>query len=66
MVKYKDTASKVTPGSRSITIEGVHIEGTHLMDEDGDITAALASALPEGVEEFTIKIKLGLPEEDEG
>lgn len=65
MVKYKDTASKVTPGSRNITIEGVHIDGTHLMDEDGDITAALASALPEGVEEFTIKIKIGLPEEDE-
>ena len=35
------------------------------MDEDGDITTALASALPEGVEEFTIKIKIGLPEEDE-
>jgi hypothetical protein len=34
------------------------------MDETGDIASALANTLPEGVEEFTIKIKIELPEEE--
>lgn len=63
MIKFKDSASRVTPGSRNITIDGVRIEGGKLVDEAGDIVSALAETLPDGVDEFTIKIKIELPDE---
>lgn len=63
MIKFKDSASRVTPGSRNITIDGVRIEGGKLVDEAGDIVSALAETLPDGVDEFTIKIKIELPNE---
>lgn len=64
MVKFKDSAPRTTPGSRNITVEGVRIEGGKLVDESGDIVSALADSLPNGVEEFTIKIKIELPDEE--
>ena len=63
MIKFKDSASRVTPGSRNITIDGVRIEGGKLVDEAGDIVSALAETLPDGVDEFTIKIKIELQDE---
>ena len=63
MIKFKDSASRVTPGSRNITIDGVRIEGGKLVDEAGDIVSALAETLPDGVDEFTIKIKIELSDE---
>ena len=63
MIKFKDSASRVTPGSRNITIDGVRIEGGKLVDEAGDIVSALAETLPDGVDEFTMKIKIELSEE---
>jgi len=63
MIKFKDSASRVTPGSRNITIDGVRIEGGKLVDEAGDIVSALAETLPDGVDEFTMKIKIELPDE---
>lgn len=63
MIKFKDSASRVTPGSRNITIDGVRIEGGKLVDEAGDIVSALAETLPNNVDEFTIKIKIELPDE---
>lgn len=64
MIKFKDSASRVTPGSRNITIDGVRIEGGKLVDEAGDIVSALAETLPDSVNEFTIKIKIELPNEE--
>lgn len=63
MIKFKDSAARVTPGSRNITIDGVRIEGGKLVDEAGDIVSALAETLPDGVDEFTMKIKIELPDE---
>ena len=63
MVKFKNYAPRTTPGSRNIVVDGVHIEGGKLVDEMGDIVTALAETLPEGVDEFTIKIKIELPDE---
>jgi len=63
MIKFKDSASRVTPGSRNITIDGVRIEGGKLVDEAGDIVSALAETLPDGVDEFTMKIKIELSDE---
>ena len=62
MVKYKDSAAKTTPGSRNITVDGVRIENNRLVDENGDIVNALADSLPKGTDEFTIKIKIELPD----
>lgn len=64
MVKFKDSAPRTTTGSRNITVEGVRIEGGKLVDESGDIVSALADSLPDGVEEFTMKIKIELPDEE--
>ena len=64
MIKFKDSASRVTPGSRNITVEGVRIEDNKLVDESGDIVSALKGSLPEGTDEFTIKIKIELPYEE--
>ena len=63
MIKFKDSASRVTPGSRNITIDGVRIEGGKLVDEAGDIVSALAETLPDGVDEITMKIKIELSDE---
>ena len=63
MVQFKDSAPRTTPGSRNIVVDGVRIEGGKLVDEMGDIVTALAETLPEGVDEFTIKIKIELPDE---
>lgn len=64
MIKYKDSAPRTTPGSRNITVEGVHIENGKLVDEEGDIVNAIAESLPNGVDEFVIKIKVELPDEE--
>ena len=64
MVKFKDSAPRTTPGSRNIVVDGVRIESGKLVDESGDIVSALAETLPNGVEEFTMKIKIELPGEE--
>ena len=63
MIKFKDSVARVTPGSRNITVEGVYIDNGKLVDEEGDIVNAIAESLPKGIDEFTIKIKVELPDE---
>jgi hypothetical protein len=65
MVTYKDTEKKTTSPKRNIKIEGVRVDGDYLTDECGNIASAVKEVLPPGVEEFTIKITLELPEEEE-
>ena len=65
MFKVKDNPSKKTSGKRSITIDSVSIEDGILVDENGSIVDGIAENLPEGVDEFTIKIQVLLPEEGE-
>lgn len=64
MFKIKDNPSKKTDGKRSITINSVSIEDGILVDENGSIADGIAENLPDGVEEFTIKIQVLLPEEE--
>lgn len=64
MFKVKDNPSKKTDGKRSITVEAVSIEDGQLVDENGPIAEGILENLPEGVEEFTIKIQVLLPEEE--
>lgn len=65
MITVKDSESKVTAAKRNITIKNVRIENNVLVDEDGAIAAAIAAKLPENVEEFTIKISIELPDEND-
>ena len=65
MVSYKDTEKKMTTPKRTIKVDCVSIEDGVLCDEDGAIAERIADALPNGVEEFTLKITINLPEEGE-
>ena len=65
MITYKDTERKTSTPKRHIKIEAVSVEGDQLCDEEGNIAQRLADALPEGVEEFTIKVSINLPDDEE-
>lgn len=62
MFKVKEVDSKITPAKKNITISGVKIDGSTLVDEDGSIVDKLADEI--GNDEFTIKISIELPDED--
>ena len=63
MIKIKDTQSKITAPTRTITVSNISIKKGHFVDEEGSIVEKVVSNLPEGVSEFDIKIKIELPEE---
>ena len=63
-VTYKDTEPKPQVAKRNIKIDGVSIENNQLIDEEGNIANRLADILPNGVDEFTLKITIVLPDED--
>ena len=65
MVSYKDSAKRVTSPKRTIKVDNVRVEGGKLTDEAGDIVEAIAESLPDGVEEFTIRIQVDLPGDEE-
>lgn len=63
MLKVKDLESKPTVPKRTITVDCVSVEDGKLVDENGPIAPEIAKVLPEGVEEFVVKITVALPEE---
>lgn len=65
MIKVKDTESKKTSPKRNITISGVSIVDNKFYDESGEIVEGVLDALPDPSTEFTIKISIELPDEDE-
>lgn len=65
MVKVKNTEAKVSVGKRTITVSNVSIEDGLLVDEDGSIAERIENVLPDGVTEFTLKIVIELPEDEE-
>lgn len=65
MVTYKDTVKKTTTPKRNIKVDCVSIEDGYLVDENGNIAQGIKESLPPGVEEFTIKISVNLPDEDD-
>ncbi len=64
MVTFKDTEKKVSTPKRNIKIDAVSIEDGQLCDEEGSIVERLADILPNGVDEFTLKISIVLPDEE--
>lgn len=64
MIKSKDSNPAPSIPKRTITASNVSIKGNSFVDEDGDIIERIKKKFPEGVEEFTVKITLELPENE--
>lgn len=64
MFKTKDTESKMSEAKRTITVDNVYVDEDRLCDEEGSIAQGILQNLPEGIDMFTIKITVKLPEDD--
>lgn len=65
MVSIKETESKVTAAKKNITIKDAIVKELRFVDETGDVTEQVLSAIPEGFETINVKISLELPDEVE-
>lgn len=65
MVSIKETESKVTAAKKNITIKDAIVKELRFVDETGDVTEQVLSAIPDGFETINVKISLELPEEVE-
>lgn len=64
MFKTKDIEPKMSEAKRTITVENVYVNGDMLCDEEGSIAQGILQNLPDGIDAFTIKITVKLPEDD--
>lgn len=62
MVSIKETESKVTAAKKNITIKDALVSELRFVDESGDVTDQVLSAIPEDFNTINIKISLELPE----
>lgn len=62
MIKVKDAEQKAFVPKRTIIVKGARIENGFFVDEAGNIADSVLDALPDGIEEFEIKIMVELPE----
>ena len=65
MVSIKETESKITAAKKNITIKDAIVKELRFVDDTGDVTEQVLSAIPEGFETINVKISLELPEEVE-
>ena len=64
MVSIKETESKVTAAKKNITIKDAIVKELRFVDETGDVTEQVLSAIPKDFETINVKISLELPDED--
>lgn len=62
MVSIKETESKVTAAKKNITVKDALVSELRFVDETGDVTEQVLSAIPEDFKTINIKISLELPE----
>ncbi len=62
MVSIKETESKVTVAKKNITIKDALVSELRFVDETGDVTDQVLSAIPEDFKTINVKITLELPE----
>ncbi len=62
MVSIKETESKVTVAKKNITIKDALVSELRFVDETGDVTDQVLSAIPEDFKTINVKISLDLPE----
>lgn len=65
MVSIKETESKITAAKKNITIKDAIVSELRFVDETGDVTEQVLSAIPEGFKTINVKISLELPDEVE-
>lgn len=63
MVSIKETESKVTAARKNITIKDALVSELRFVDETGDVTDHVLSAIPENFKTINVKISLELPDE---
>ena len=63
MVSIKETESKVTSAKKNITIKDALVSQLRFVDESGDVTEQVLSAIPPEFKTINIKITLELPDE---
>jgi hypothetical protein len=63
MISIKETESKVTSAKKNITIKDALVSELRFVDETGDVTEQVLSAIPENFKTINIKITLELPDE---
>lgn len=64
MVSIKETESKVTAAKKNITIKDAIVSELRFVDESGDVTEQVLSAIPEGFKTINVKIPIELPDEE--
>lgn len=62
MVSIKETESKVTVAKKNITIKDALVSELRFVDETGDVTDQVLSAIPEDFKTINIKITLEIPD----
>ena len=65
MVSIKETESKVTSAKKNITIKDAFVSELRFVDETGDVTEQVLSAIPEDFKTINVKITLELPDESD-
>lgn len=63
MVSIRETESKVTCAKKNITIKDALVSELRFVDETGDVTDQVLSAIPEDFKTINIKITLEIPGE---
>lgn len=63
MVNIKETESKITCAKKNITIKDALVSELRFVDESGDVTDQVLSAIPEDFKTINVKITLELPDE---
>lgn len=65
MVSIKETESKVTAAKKNITIKDALVSHLRFVDESGDVTDQVLSAIPPEFKTINVKITLELPDESD-
>ena len=63
MVSIKETESKVTAAKKNITIKDALVSELRFVDESGDVTNQVLSAIPPEFKTINVKITLEIPDE---
>ena len=65
MVSIKETESKVTAAKKNITIKDALVSELRFVDESGDVTEQVLSAITKEFKTINVKITLELPDESD-
>ncbi len=63
MIKIKNTPPKMTEGKKTISVTDVYVKDLRFVDETGDVTNEVLSAIPDDIETISFKIVIPVDEE---